>query len=219
MTIASCWTSVVLMSIGQIASGGAAPARVAVVDIPAVSEGYRRTSDLENKFEQRRKALNAERGALREKVDRTTRSLREEFKPGTKEYQERRKQLAMLEAEFQWLVEAQGREIERQLAKSLRAIFDDIRNAIGEVAEEKGMDVVLAADQLPEDAPATTTQARQQIILQKVLYWRPSVDLTDDVIVRLNADYEAQHPSQASGSARPPFSDEHPMQDDSGRRN
>lgn len=219
MTTVSCWTVVALMSVGQIASGGASPVRVAVVDIPAVSEAYLRTGDLENMFEQRRKALSAELGAMREKVDRTMRSLREEFKPGTKEYRERRKQLAMLEAELQWLVEAQGRDVERELAKSLRAIFDDIRNAVGEVADEKGVDVVLAADRLPEDAPPTTTQARQQIILQKVLYWRPSVDLTDDVIVRLNAEYEAQRPSQASGSARPPSSDEHPMQDESGRRN
>jgi Skp family chaperone for outer membrane proteins len=191
--------AVALASIGQATSGGFAPARVGVVDVPAVSERYLKTTELENHFELRRVKLSEQPDALREKIDRTARSLREEFKPGTNEFQERSKQLAMLEAELQWFVEEQGRQIEQELAGSLRLIFDDIRDVVGELAEQKGIDVVLAADRIPEGAPATTTQARQQIILQKVLYWRPSVDLTDDVVARLNARFEAQRPSPASG--------------------
>lgn len=214
MTIVACVIAVLSTSIGQTASGETAPARVGVVDIPAVSERYLKTSELEAVFERRRAELTAERDAMRDKVDRTARSLSEEFKPGTKEHLERRKQLAMLEAELQWLIEAQGRAIEQELAGSLRMIFDDIRSAVAEVARRKGFDIVLAADQLPKEAPATTTQSRQQIILQKVLYWRPSVDLTEDVIVQINAEYERQRSASGSGSARPPFSDENSTPDD-----
>lgn len=177
---------------------------VAVVDVPAVSEQYAKTRDLEAEFERRRQKLNQERSALREKVERTGRSLQEELKPGTEEFQARRKQLAMYEAELQWFVDTAGETIERELAASLRLIYADIHDAVRQLAEEKKIDIVIAADRLPEENPQTTTQARQQIVLQKVLYWRPSVDLTADVIARLNATYKPPADSSGSGLAKPP---------------
>jgi hypothetical protein len=49
---------------------------------------------------------------------------------------------------------------------------------------------VLAADNVPADAPDTPNQARQTILLQKVLYWKPDVDLTEAVLTKLNQRYK-----------------------------
>lgn len=206
MAFLSFCMAVGLTTIGQQDRFGST--RVAVVDVPAVSERYLRTSDLEARFEQRRVKFNRERDALREKIERAGRSLQEEFKPGTGEYGERRKQLAMLEAELQWFMETEGEKIERHLASSLRSIYDDIQAIVGEVAKEQGIDVVLAADQMPEETPRATTQARQQIVLQKVVYWSPRVDLTDEVVTRLNTEYKARRVTVPSGPAQPPLSDD-----------
>lgn len=206
MAFLSFCMAVGLTTIGQQDRFGST--RVAVVDVPAVSERYLRTSDLEARFEQRRVKFNRERDALREKIERAGRSLQEEFKPGTGEYGERRKQLAMLEAELQWFMETEGEKIERHLAGSLRSIYDDIQAIVGEVAKEQGIDVVLAADRMPEETPRATTQARQQIVLQKVVYWSPRVDLTDEVVTRLNTEYKARRVTVPSGPARPPLSDD-----------
>jgi len=214
MTLVSLCMATVLSTLGQSATGGFGSARVAVVDIPAVSQRYLRTADLEAQFEQRRIKFNEQRNALRERIERTGRSLQEEFKPGTDEFETRRKQLAMLEAEMQWYVESQGQKLEAALAASLREIYGNIRLAVSELAQEKGVDIVLAADRVPEEIPRTTAQARQQILLQKVVYWSLRVDLTDEVVTRLNAAHKARRLTAPSGPARPPLSEEDPVGDD-----
>ncbi len=202
MAVVSFWLAAVLPLVGQQDASGSV--RVAVVNVPAVSEKYLKTTDLETEFEKLRQTFNQQREALQSRIDRTAQSLQEELKPGTEEHWERRKQLAMLDAELQVFVESEGQKIESRIASSLRAIFDDILAATREIALERGIDIVLATDQLPKNVPDSSTQARQQIMLQKVLHWSPRVDLTDDVITRVNAKYKAPSSSAPPvGSARP----------------
>lgn len=202
----SCLTCWMLVGVANLAQAGPATAtKVAVVNIPVVSERYLKTSYLESQFETQRLELAGQRDALKENMDRTRRSLQEELKPGTEEFKKRVKQFAMMEAEMKWLVETQARQVEAELAASLRLIFADIQVAIREEADARNIDLVLAADQLPPESPATTSQARQQIVLQKVLYWRPGVDLTDAVVVRLNATFEKKRAATSGGGvAKPP---------------
>lgn len=205
MTIIGCWMATVLAVVGQ--QGGPQAVRAAVVDIAAASERYQKTGDLENRFEQQRLKLNERRDALRQKIERTRRSLQEELKPGTQVYEDRARQLAMEEAELQWFIEVEGRKVEQGLAASLRTIYDDIQRVVYEVAQERNIDLVLSADRLPDEPPANPTQARQQIVLQKVLYWHPRIDLTDTVIARLNAKYQKEKSAAPSGVAPPPLSE------------
>ncbi len=206
MAFVSLSMAAVLMAAGQQSTFP--PTRVAVVSVPDVSTRYERTRDLEAQFEQKRAKFNEQRDALRGKMERTGRSLQEELKPGTEEFEQRRKQLAMYEAELKWLLDSGGQKIELEIASSLRSIYMDIQGAVREVAEQRGIDVVLAADQLPEERPQTTTQVRQQIILQKVVYWNSRVDVTDAVVERLNERYRARKLAAPSGGARPPLSGE-----------
>ena len=180
----------VLLTVGL--QNARASTTVAVVNVPLVSERYQKTADLEAQCETIRHGLNDQREALRDRIERTSRSLQEELKPGTPEFRARRKELAMLEAELQWFVESEGKKIEGDLAASLLLIFADIQAVVREVAAEKGIDVVLSADQMADANPETPMQVRQQIVLQKVLYWSPRVDLTSEVIERLNAKYGAE---------------------------
>ena len=164
--------------------------KIAVVNVPVVSERYARTADLEVQFDALRRRLGAERDTMRERIDRAKQALQEEIKPGTEEFERRRKEVAMLEAELQWFMDSEGQKVERGLASSLRSIFDDIQAVVREIAVEKGIDVVLAGDQLPAEMPESTAQVRQHILLQKVLYWSRDVDITDEVVARLNARYK-----------------------------
>lgn len=164
--------------------------RVAVVNIGKVSELYKRTADLEAEFGKKREGLNTQRDALRDKLQRLGRALQEEFKPGTDEYMARQKEFVMLQAELKYFKESHSEQIEKELAASLRTIYGDIRTVVEEIAKERGIDVVLASDELPPGAPPNTTQMRQQIVLQKVIYWRPELDITDAVVERVNARYD-----------------------------
>ncbi len=169
--------------------------KVAVVNVAGVSEKYAKTADLEAQFDAVRRKLNQERDAMKEKIEKANRSLQEELKPGTDEFRARRKQIALMEAELQWFVESEGQKVEKSLAESLRSIYADIQVVVREIAQEKGVDIVLAADQLPAETPDSANQVRQHILLQKVLFWNPNVDFTDEVITRLNARYKASAPA------------------------
>ena len=188
------------MVVGQAGDGAT---RVAVVNVPLVSENYQKTTDLEAHFEGIRRNLNERRNALKDKIDRAGRSLQEELKPGTDAYRERRKQLALLEAELQWFVESEGQRAEQGLAESLKEIYSDIQTAVREVARESGIDVVLAADKLPKMPPDSAVRVRQQILLQKVLYWNPRLDITDQVVTWLNAKYGSDRAKRANDVAPP----------------
>lgn len=184
------------------------PSRTAVVDLPAVSAGYLKTKDLEAELAHRNTALQQERNTLREKIDRTGRSLQEELKPGTSEFEERSKQLALSQAEMEWFVDSAGRKLDREVAATLRAIYEDIQAVVSTIAKEKGIDIVVAADRLPSEPAQGATQARQQIVLQKVLYWSPRIDLTQEVISRLNAAYQQKKTQPTPGLAKPPHAED-----------
>lgn len=179
------------------------PTRVAVVNIPVVSERYQKTSDLEAQFEQVRQKLTKHREDLRNRIDTLQRSLKEELKPGSDAFRDRTKELAMLQAELQWFVDSEGQRVEKGLGASLKEIYLDIKTAAGQVAEERGIDIVLASDQLPDAEPDSSAQVRQQILLQKVVYWNPRVDITDAVVARLNENYR-QSQKSAPTTAPPP---------------
>lgn len=180
-----------------------AETKLAVVNIPDVSDKYRKTADLEGHFEKIRQQANQKRQEIKDRIDRTQRSLQEEVKPGTEAYRARLKDLAMMQAELKWYTEVEGQRIEKGLASSLREIFEDIRRAIHAIAEERGLDIVIASDRLPKDGPTDPGQVRQQILLQKVLYWSPKTDITEEVISRLNANYKGPATSGSGGSTAP----------------
>lgn len=179
-----------LAGVGQASAAGSV--RVAVVNIPQASERYQKRIDLESQFEAKRKELSAKKDDLKQKVDRSTRSLQEELKPGTEAYRDRARELAMQRAELEFFMESESQRIEVELADTLRAIFDDIVAVTRQVAEQRGIELVLSADNLPQGQAENPTQMRQQIVLQKVLYWRPEIDLTEEVVTRLNEQYKAK---------------------------
>ena len=197
---ACCAVIAVLMLDGPSVLG---QPNIAVVNVPQVSERYAKTADLEARFDALRAELNKQREALGAKIERTGRSLQEELKPGTDDFRARRKELAMLEAEMQYFMESEGKRIEAGLARSLRSIFDDIHSVVQTVAKEKGFDVVLAVDELPAEIPDSPNALRQQIMLQKVMYWNPRIDMTDEVVSRLNAKYQAAGGKNSLGLAKP----------------
>lgn len=191
---------VVAVMVGLGGSGWClAGPNVAVVNVAVASEKYVKTTELEAQFDAVRKRVNGERDAMKEKLERANRSLQEEIKPGTEEFRKRMKEIALMDAELKWYVESEGQKVEKGLAESLKSIYNDIQTATREVAEEKKIEIVLASDVLPPDTPDSPQQLRQHILLQKVIYWNPSVDLTEEVVARLNAKYK-------SGGAASPLS-------------
>ena len=191
----------IILAAGFAAAPAWAEIKIGVVNVATVSEKYLKTKDLESQFDTLRKSLGQQRDAMKEKIERAKGALQEELKPGTSEFHHRRKEIAMMEAELQWFIESEGQKVEKGLAEALRSIFDDIHLCVKEVAEEQGVQIVLAADNVPAEAPDTPNQARQTILLQKVLFWKPDVDMTEAVLTKLNQRFK---PASGSGTGAVP---------------
>ncbi|MHC5108273.1 MAG: OmpH/Skp family outer membrane protein [Planctomycetota bacterium] len=191
------------LAVATLAQQPSAGTNAAVINVAVASERYLRTADLESQFESRRLELRQKGEDYRNRIEQKRRILTEQLKPGTDAFNATQKELAMLEAEAQFFLESNTRMMDQGLANSLRSIYTDIQLAVREVAEEQGYQIVLAVDELPAEMPGNPTAAKQQILLQKVVYWNPRVDITDKVIKRLNARYGAQPvPSDGQSKSR-----------------
>jgi Skp family chaperone for outer membrane proteins len=178
--------------------------KVGVIDLLKASEKYVKTADLEDEFDALRQQFKEERQRRQEEIERMVRALEEQFKPDTPDYETREKELLVKKAEFDLYSEREETALQSRFSRSLKAIFDDIRRMAGVVAEERGLDLVLVADQRPTEEIVNPTAMRQYIAMQRVIYHHPRLDITDEVINRLNVGYKTlapQPPSNAAPSA------------------
>lgn len=186
-----------------LASAGQDSGRIAVVNVPRVSEQYLRTGQLEQRFEEQRRKYNQERETRKAEYEKLARSLEEQFKPGTADYEERREQLLVLKYRFETFVQTEEAKLETDMTNSLRSIYEDITQMVGRVAEEKGIDLVLPIEPFPDETPESSTVFRQRVMLQKVIYASPRLDITEEVLRRLNQEYKQSGAKTPSGSAAP----------------
>jgi Skp family chaperone for outer membrane proteins len=86
-------------------------------------------------------------------------------------------------------------------------LFDKIRLTIGQIAEERKIDLVVAdqgADLTPDELEKLSAdQVNQMLHAHNVLYTSKTLDITDDVIARLNAAYKGSTPPAAPTTPAP----------------
>jgi Skp family chaperone for outer membrane proteins len=77
----------------------------------------------------------------------------------------------------------------------MKTLFDKIQTAVAKIAEQKGLDLVLAEahPQLPDDLDQINVdQLRAVINSRNILYSNSKVDISDEVIALLDAEYKAK---------------------------
>ncbi len=169
---------------GQLSAG--AP-KVAVVNLAAVFERYVMTQDLEQLFAQRRQDVKT---AAENKQDNLSvmKNALEQFKPGTSDYQSREEELVRAEINFQVWVEVQERRLKAEHKSWLERIYHDTQETVAKIASDRGIDLVLTYSDLDSGAPDSVA-FKQQILLRTVIYANKRVDLTEETIQLLDADY------------------------------
>lgn len=114
---------------------------------------------------------------------------------GTPEYAETRLRLqeAMVIAEFQEKA-GQGRLATRQ-KDIMVVLYNKIAAAAGRYAEREGIDVVITNDQSVELSTEQSMAQVQTIIgTRKLVYAKPELDITNDVVTLMNNEYRAAQP-------------------------
>jgi len=169
----------------------------AVIDVARVFEEYQLTRDLEAKFDEKRRALAEEAERRHTNIEQMRRGLAA-FDPASKDFARREKDLIQEEISFEVWSTYEEKKLKAAHKAWLLHIYDKTRAVISNIAKERKIDLVLTYDKLAEDAPDSVA-LRQQILLQKVIYHSDRVDITDEVLDRLNKAYRDRGGAKSLG--------------------
>jgi Skp family chaperone for outer membrane proteins len=166
------------------------PAVIATVDLERIfnrlDERTAEDAALTNMANELQADINARAAALEE--------LNEESKiytPGTDQHQEVISQLALQTHELRAFIEWGHRRIEVKKSASLRRIYNSIKASVEREAREKGYDIVFVNDSIQPIAPSDEMETPRQITARRMLYSNPQLDVTQDVISRMNREFGA----------------------------
>ena len=168
----------------------AAPTRVAVCDVGAVFNGYLKRNDLNLQLEQRRKAANAEDKRRLEQINKVEKTLKQ-LKQGTPEYDKQAKKLQSLVIEARVWREFTEKAFRAEHRRMMETLYREILTAVAQVAKARNLDLVLYSEQV-EITSKTTPELYNKIAQRKCLYHKPSIDITQAVLDRLNRQYSAR---------------------------
>ncbi|HUS92270.1 MAG TPA: OmpH family outer membrane protein [Phycisphaerae bacterium] len=166
---------------------------VGVCDLVEVFNNYQRAKDLTAQLNDRRQAIQAEGKKRSDAIDALRQEL-ENYKKGTKKYQETAHQIQWLGLQAQgWLKYQDGLAMEehRELTKEM---YEEIRAMIAQVAKQRGISMVLQRE--PGDLETdNTAELLRQIYNHKVLYAAEDLEITEAVLLSLNQAYRAKKPA------------------------
>ena len=181
-------------------------AKIGIVNPARCFAEMQETKDLKAKLENDRKALEAEVNQRQQAV-KDLQAARDLFKPDSPQYQEADQKFMKAAIEFDTWSKITQAQLQGQQKQQMKTLFDKIVAATGEVAQQKGLDMVLA-DQRPEMpdnlTQVTVDQLRAMLNGRNILYSTDKVDLNNAVIAALDAKYKASGPAPAPASTPAP---------------
>ena len=160
-----------------------------MVDLAFNFEKYAMTKDLEAMFDERRRAAAAEAERKRASVEAKRKNLLA-LKPESAEFAQLEQEITRMEIEYEVWAAHQEQALKRDHKRWLMRIYKNVKDGVAQIALGSKIDLVLTYDQLTEDAPDSIA-LRQQILLQKIIYFDDRIDLTQAVLSQVNAKYEA----------------------------
>ena len=163
------------------------------------AEKYERIREVEEELKKVAEEYNKQVSGL----DRKVRELREQLEGldrSQRLYEEKRRQMALVEAELKITREIGVQRIKNHHTELRRDVYNEIERVIRMIGQERKYDLILRVEQpqLEEQDEATLSM---QIISRVALYHNESVDLTPAVLERLNQEWKKQKAASAPAAA------------------
>jgi Skp family chaperone for outer membrane proteins len=162
------------------------PAVVATVDLEKVFAGLSEYVNANDRLQELGNELDAKRERLREEIA-TLEEERELYAPGSEKQQETDAKIAFKSYQLQAYVEWAARKLEAEKARVLRDLYSRVKDAISQMADENGYDVVFVDDTVVAIQQTNSEQeTMRQISARRMLYTAEAIDVTQAVIDRMN---------------------------------
>jgi Skp family chaperone for outer membrane proteins len=169
----------------------AAASSLAVLDLVRVFAECDQIKDLNELIRRKSESVAAE-AAQRKKVIDDKREQLTAFQSGTPDYDARRKELMRLNIEANVWLKTSEDEVETQKFEWTRVIYEKAVKGATDLAQQRGIEAVIQRVEFKPDEIESNVQALRRMIQERtVIYNAPELDITDDVIRRLNAEYKA----------------------------
>lgn len=165
--------------------------KIGVASVYRILSELKETKELNSKTEATRADLTAQAKAKQTNLE-MMRAALQELKPGSPQYEDRRKELVNKAVEFKSWNEVMNEDMQRQQKQNMKMLYDKIESAVGEIAAKKNLDLVLpdSRQPFPDSVDGVTLDQLKDFIRgRNVLYSHPSLDISSEVTVLLDARY------------------------------
>jgi Skp family chaperone for outer membrane proteins len=172
---------------------GGGELRIATANAGRIFKDMQETKDLQEKVNAELQNLQSEQTARQQKIT-ELKQARDLLKVGTPQYDEANRKLTQAAVETEvWGKMAQA-ELQRTQKAQIKMLYDKVTAAIGEVAQQREIQLVLATEQIDlENLDSMTSQQLSARLSQRdVLYSAASVDISDDVLAVLDRKYKGK---------------------------
>jgi Skp family chaperone for outer membrane proteins len=194
------------------AQGGVKPAVIATVRLPAVLEKLDQRGEALANMTAMGQQVRAEETKRKEEITKLQEQLeamRKEFvdKPIPPEAMTLQEQLAQKTLRFQAWSRFTVDRVDIEKALQYQDIYRSIKTAAAAMATANGYDIVLVDDSQGEITTTADTrvsreaQVIQQIVGRRMLHANPALDITDELITRMNNAHKAAGAAGAAGGA------------------
>jgi len=182
-----------LAAVSQAASAaeGPRPMKIGVVNVDKVlTQGYKKGKDLSDKIGEDFKVLEEALKKKAEMIQADQRKLADGGQGDSLEFLRAKQTIELRIAELRadekkFLGDRNAAEL-----KAMGELWADFNAAVAKIAKDKGMDLVLQQQVLDKEDVKTKTSFVRSAASCAVLYRADYLDITDELIQALNADYE-----------------------------
>ena len=155
--------------------------RFGVVQLSKLFTGYDHARELEKQAQEEQKAFN-------DKVDALVKSLKsikdelENLDPEGELYAKLRREASMKQSELQYLQEEEKPRLQKKLDGMTQEVLHHLEDAVRVFGQEHGYTAIFRVDEAPEGVDRAV-----QFSVTTVLYWDPSMDITEPLTSWLNS--------------------------------
>jgi Skp family chaperone for outer membrane proteins len=168
--------------------------RVAVVNVSRIFNEMQEFKDYKQKMENDNASLRTQAQTREQKLRQLGTDL-QSLRPGTPQYDGKAKEALQQQIETKNWYDLSRAEQERQYKDKVLELFTKMQDAVGQVAKDRGVDLVLAQQgrDLPEQSEKLNAQQLEAALGQRnVLFMSDKADISADVIAKLDAAYKAK---------------------------
>ncbi len=170
---------------GYAANAPMPPAVIGVVDLEKVYNNLDSRSELVTRIEAMQAKMAEDASSMQEELEMLSAEL-ESLAPGSGAMIEMNDKAISISGRLRAFETYGALLIERERAADLRDSYDMIRTEAGTLSKMMDIDLVLLNDSIPMVDLADAAGTLQQISARRVLWANETLDITDELIARLN---------------------------------